>query len=273
MLESESPPSAKKLSSTERTSTCRTSDQISASRRSIAVAGARGTAVASGSAHGELRERVPVDLAVGTERQRREDDERRRDHGVRKALGEKPTERLDRHRACEIDRGDVRDQTRLGSAIGASDDGRLAHGGMLQQHRLDLPRLDPHPANLHLLIEPPEALERAVRQARGRDPPSGRAAPPAARRTDPATNAAAVRAGSCRYPRPTPTPLTQSSPTSPAATGARRRVEHVHRHVGDRPPDRHSHRRSPAGGVRTTWCVTSSAHSVGPYAFTSGISG
>src|SRR5436305_14659534 len=38
---------------------------------------------------------------------------------------------------------------------------------MLAQHRLDLPQLDAEPPHLHLAIEPPQVVDRAVRPEAG----------------------------------------------------------------------------------------------------------
>ena len=43
-------------------------------------------------------------------------------------------------------------------------DHRFLHGLVFAEDRLDFPRLDPEPANLHLLVQPPQELDRPVRQ-------------------------------------------------------------------------------------------------------------
>src|SRR5262245_31139031 len=57
---------------------------------------------------------------------------------------------------------DVGHQTCVTSWVLTSDDNALANGGMLRQDRFDLPWLDSEAAYLHLVVEPPEKLQRTI---------------------------------------------------------------------------------------------------------------
>ena len=78
--------------------------------------------------------------------------------------------------------------------------------GMRRQPRLDLPKLDPEAADLHLEVVAAQELDVPVRAATAPDPPSGTSARPAPPLNGSATNRSAVSSGRFRYPRATPAP-------------------------------------------------------------------
>ena len=119
-------------------------------------------------------------------------------------------------------------------------------------------------ADLHLVVQPPQVLERARRPASAPGRRSGTCAParlpaervghePLGRQPGPAEVAARQ-----------PAPPMHSSPATPTAAVAPA-VEHVDLRVGDRPPDRDRRRRHRS--TRST--VDQTVVSVGPYRFQS----
>ena len=66
------------------------------------------------------------------------------------------------------------------ASVRATTASRIAR--MPGERGLDLAELDAIAAHLHLVVEPPQELERAVGRASGRGRRCGRAAPPASRR-------------------------------------------------------------------------------------------
>ena len=129
-----------------------------------ACAAPRSSPPASGRLAGR-RQGAAVDLAVGGERQRGEDDEGGRDHV---APGSARCQALRAARAGSdglAGRGDARRRPgacRPGRPR-ARDHRRLAHRRVAAQRRLDLARLDAEAADLHLVVGAAEELERAVR--------------------------------------------------------------------------------------------------------------
>jgi hypothetical protein len=107
-----------------------------------------------------LGQRAPVHLGVRGQRQRGERDDGRRDHGV----GEPPPRVREDVLLVDARPGpghDVADQPRAWAVASHRGD-RRRHGGVLGQDRLDLAELDPHAADLDLMIEPPQEVQRAV---------------------------------------------------------------------------------------------------------------
>ena len=119
------------------------------------------------------RQRTAVELAVGRERKPLHNHQRRRHHVLRKA----PPQMRAQRRSIEARASDTRasiarvrsgrshhiaDQPPARAFILARNHRRLRHPGMAHQRRLDLARLDPEPAQLHLRIGPPEKLQNPV---------------------------------------------------------------------------------------------------------------
>ena len=74
---------------------------------------------------------------------------------------ERPAARHRRARAVVAD-DQVGDQPPVPGPVLTEQDGRLADRGMPGQRGLDLAELDAEPPQLHLVVEPPQELERSV---------------------------------------------------------------------------------------------------------------
>ncbi len=105
------------------------------------------------------RERAVIDLAARRERDRVEAHDHRGHHRLRQRVAEVGLEIAHR----EIPGDDVGDEALL-AAILAGDHHRGADAGVLREHGLDLAELDAEAADLHLMIDAAEVLERAARQ-------------------------------------------------------------------------------------------------------------
>ncbi|MNF47331.1 hypothetical protein D3C84_285230 [compost metagenome] len=115
------------------------------------------------------RQCVAVELAVGGQRQLRQQHQVRRDHVLRQVVLEGGTHAVTPVRLlfgaaiehCRIGRHQVRHQllaaeTRLRQHRG------LAHGVLLQQLRLDFTQLDTKAPDLHLMVDAPDVLDDPV---------------------------------------------------------------------------------------------------------------
>ena len=210
----ECPPRSKKLSYTPTRSTPSSSAQMSATSASTGVRGATYVRARSDSAPVGRRERVAVELPRRRQRQRRQGDERRRDH----VLGKRPPQEPPRGDGEAVVLGgvrvanDVRDEPRLTRRVLAQHDGGRLHARELLERRFDLAELDAESAQLHLLVDAAEELDVAVwavagevaglvRAARRRRPRTGwgRTSPPSAR--DPAGTRARGRRRRCEARR------------------------------------------------------------------------
>ena len=119
-------------------------------------------------------------------------------------------------------------------ASSAHDHPRVAHRRVRRQRGLDLARLDAEAADLHLLVQAAQELQRPVRApphpvARAVQPRARLAAEAGRGRSSPPS--APAGPGS-RAPRPTPP--TYSSPGTPTGTGCAGRVQHVDPRVRQR---------------------------------------
>ncbi len=112
---------------------------------------------------GRIREGAPVDLAVGRQWQGVEADESGGDHVLRQALAQEAAQLGGGHPR----RHHVGGQLLAAVAVLPRDHHRLAQPRMPRQRRLDLPQLDAEAADLHLVVEPPEVFEDAVRPPPG----------------------------------------------------------------------------------------------------------
>ena len=149
----------------------------------------------------------------------------------------------------------------------AGDHHGLGHARAGSQHRLDLARLDPEPADLHLVISParrtpatPPAVHRArspVRYIRSPPAPNGHA-----------TNRSPVSPGRPRYPRASPAPATYNSPVTPAGTGHSHSSSTYTRVLASGRPIGTATAQLQSAG-RTRCVVVNVVVSVGPYRFTS----
>nr|CRL53388.1 hypothetical protein CPGR_00667 [Mycolicibacterium fortuitum subsp. fortuitum DSM 46621 = ATCC 6841 = JCM 6387] len=103
------------------------------------------------------RQRPGVQFSVGRQRQCRNNHHGGRDHVGRQLLGQLRTQLARLRRA-----GHVAHQPQIARAVRASDHGGLIDTVQTDQHGLDLPELDPVPANLDLLIRTSDIVQLAV---------------------------------------------------------------------------------------------------------------
>jgi hypothetical protein len=129
-------------------------------------------------------------------------------------------------------------QRLLSRRVGAGHDGRLAHGRVPQQRRLDLPELDPEAADLDLVVDPAQAFQAAV------GPPAGQVAGAVEAAAgglaegvgqEPLGRQAGAIEVAARHPGAADVQLAGDADGHRAQAG----VQHVHLRVGDRPADRH----------------------------------
>ena len=104
------------------------------------------------------RQGVAVELAIGRERQPLQHYERRRHHVVRQRGLQVAAQLVGRHLAAGRD---IADQPAV-AAVVAHHHRSLLHVGVGQQRRLDLAEFDAEAADLDLMVEPAEVVERAV---------------------------------------------------------------------------------------------------------------
>ena len=125
------------------------------------------------------------------------------------------------HTAGRIGRDHVGDQTPVAGGVLTGDDGHLADLLMGGEHGLDLARLDPETADLHLVVGAAQVLQLAVAgpagQVAGPVHPLARSAP-----NGQATNRSAVSPAGPGSPRASPAPAMYSSPATPGGTGRSR---------------------------------------------------
>ncbi len=184
-----------------------------------------------------LRERRPVHLAIGRQRQRLERDEKRGDHRSRQARREKGPQLLLR-RDRTGGGHQIGDQDLLVRGLTARDDHHLPHRGVRRQRRLDLARLDAKAADLHLAVDPSDEFDAAI----------GAGARQIAGAVEPGPRLNAPRIGNEALRRDVRT--VQVSARHSVAAGvqlahfARRQrphsgIQHERLGIRDRPPDRH----------------------------------
>ena len=119
-----------------------------------------------------LRQRPAVELAVRRERQPLQHHQRGRHHVVRQLPRQRGPQRCGlQHRARR--RHHIADQPLPARTIRPRDHGGLRHARLPSQRRLDLARLDPEPAQLHLRVGAAQELQHAVRTATAPGPRSG----------------------------------------------------------------------------------------------------
>ncbi|GFG96182.1 hypothetical protein MTIM_20610 [Mycobacterium timonense] len=107
------------------------------------------------------RQRAGVEFAVGRQRQRVENDDRRGDHVAREPFGQRGA-RLGR----VGDAGDVTDQAQGGGAVLAGDHHGLVDAVQRGERRLDFAEFDAVAADLDLLVGAPEVLQLAFTGSR-----------------------------------------------------------------------------------------------------------
>ncbi len=103
------------------------------------------------------RQRGAVELSVWGQRKRGQRDDRRRHQVLRQRRREHTGQ------VADIAVGDhVRHQALVAGLVRTHDDGRIGHAGTPQQHRGDLPRLDPVTTQLDLVVGAARVLELPV---------------------------------------------------------------------------------------------------------------
>ena len=201
-------------------------------------------------------ERPPIQLPAAGARQVPGREEPRRDELVRQRLTEVGAERVDADR-----RGQHETRVQLVLAVPAADDDRrsLRHRWMPQQLVLDLAQLDAEAADLDLIVEAAEALERPVGQ------PPRRIRGPVQTRTSEQRARHELRGGqrfvadiSAHRPR-------RRQCTAPLARRPRQvphSVEHEHANIGEGLSDRHG-RGGRGRGAMIEQAVASTQHPSG----------
>ena len=107
------------------------------------------------------RQRTTVELAVGRQRKPLQHHKRRRHHVLGKALPQMRTQhRRIRNRSTR--RNNIANQPLAPGAVLARNHRSLRNIPMPNQRSLDLARLDPEPAHLHLRIRTPQELQHPV---------------------------------------------------------------------------------------------------------------
>ena len=207
------------------------------------------------------RQRATVELAVGRQRKPIQHHKRRWHHVLGKALPQMRTQhRRIRNRIPR--RNHIANQTLAPGAVLARDHRSLRNRPMPNQRRLDLPRLDPEAAHLHLRIRAPQELQHPVaapaRKVAG-------AVHPAPRSTKRVRNKPLRR-----QTRTANIPTRQARPRNVKLTAhtSRHRLQTTVQNVDLRVPDRdgrsEGRSRPPAAATRS-WS-RSTVVSVGPYA-------
>ena len=227
-----SPPSAKKLSSMP---TRETPENLGKQRAQHLLLRRARTTQRRSRHRLRRRQRTPVELAVGRQRQPLQHHQRSRHHVVGKPLGQRRPQRSRIDRTTRR-RHHIAHQPPLPGHILARDHRRLRNPRTAHQRSLDLARLDAEPAQLQLRIRAPQELQHPVRTPARQIP--GPVHPPAA---------APMPVGNKPLRRQSRT--TQITPRKPRTRNVKlphntRRhrlqpaVQHVDPRVPDRPADR-----------------------------------
>ncbi len=182
------------------------------------------------------RERAPVGLAVGVQRQPLQEDEGGRHHVLREPLAEpRPQLRAREHGSLRGRR--VRDQAHLAGDVLAGHHGRLPHPPVGEERGLHLPRLDAVAAHLDLLVHAPQELQ--LPRLQPPRPVPGPVHPPAG---DPPERVGdEPLRGQLRLPQVAPRQLRPADAQLPGHSHRRGlpvRVQHVRGPPSHRPTDR-----------------------------------
>src|SRR5262245_53582889 len=186
--------------------------------------------------HLRRRQRSTVQLPVRRQRKTIQNHIPRRHHVLGKKPREMPTQLL-RRRRTSPSRNHIRHQPLAApAAVLARNHRGLRNLPMPNQRSLDLPRLDPEPAHLHLRIRTPQKLQHPIRTPARKVPG---AVHPAPRRSMRVRNKP-LRRQTCsaqiaaRQPRSRDVKL----PAYPSRDRLKTSVQHVNPRVRYRPPDR-----------------------------------
>src|ERR671937_707416 len=107
------------------------------------------------------RQRTAVQLPVRRQRKTIKLNNRRRNHVIRQPQSNMRTQRSRIHRTAR-GRNHIADKLRSARAIRARNYRCLRDTALRKQRRLDLPRLNPEPADLHLLVRTPHKLQNPI---------------------------------------------------------------------------------------------------------------
>ncbi len=203
----------------------------------------RGEGLGLGHDEVRCRQRPPVHLAVGRQRQRVQHHERLRHHVVGKRHAQEVTERLGHQRLA-------RNRHRVGNEPLASrlpitrqDDG-LAHRGVTFECGFHLAELHAVAAKLELMVHAAEELDSPIREHAG---PVARAVHPRSRRAGIRVRNEALR-GQVRTAQ-VATAYDEAAdaqlPRNAHGHGDEPRIQHVGARIGNGPAERHGHGHAP----------------------------
>ncbi|PMQ07615.1 aspartoacylase [Pseudomonas sp. AD21] len=124
-----------------------------------------GRHVFAGEQRRQIRRRQgsAIDLAIGSQRQRGEFDERHRHHVFRQAAEQLRAQLADRQRLDLCLFGEVRHQSRLPGLVFAGQQHRFLNPRQLVEAGFDFPQLYAHATDFHLIVVAPQILDIAVR--------------------------------------------------------------------------------------------------------------
>ena len=249
---SEWPPSSKKLSSMP----TRSSPSTSANKpHSSSSCGRARRTRHPGGRELRRRQRAPVELAVGRQRKPIQHHEGRRNHVVRKAVAQMRAQRCgigDRTRR----RHHIGHQPLVAGLILARDHRRLRNRRMPRQSRLDLARLDPEAAELHLRVRTPEEVQNPVRAPARQVPGPVHPAPRSTKRVghEPLRRQTRTTQIAARQTRARNVKLARD----PSRHRLQAAVQHISPRVPDRTADRQERPHRPAA---RSWSRTPSSRS------------
>ena len=186
------------------------------------------------------RQRAPIDLAIGCERQRIQSHENRRDHVFRQSLLQKPRQTAGCGRLLLMG-NEVGHQAPVARPILLEHDHGLSHIRVPNQGRFDFFDFDPETANLDLIVEPAQVFDIAIGEesrqitgsvktfAGGFVPPGISPLPNGS-----GMNFSAVNSGRLRYPLASPAPPMWSSPGDTDRAGPKMTIKNIDLRIGDR---------------------------------------
>src|SRR6266511_3267090 len=108
------------------------------------------------------RQRAAVQLPVRRQRKTIKLNNRTRNHVIRQPRPDMRTQRRRIHLTARR-RNNIADKLRAARAIRARNNRSLRYAPLPKQRRLDLPRLNPKPAYLHLLVRAPHKLQHPIK--------------------------------------------------------------------------------------------------------------
>src|SRR5512132_3931777 len=180
------------------------------------------------------RQRAAVQLPVRRQRKTIKLDDRRRNHVLRQPRPNMRTQRT-RINLPPRRRNNIADKLRAARAIRARNNRSLRHAPLPKQRRLDLPRLNPKPAYLHLLVRATHKLQHPIKPP-ARQVPAAVHPPPIA--TKP------IRHKALRSQPPTtqiapPNPRTRDVklPNNPNRNRLQTTVQNINTQIGDAAAD------------------------------------